>query len=114
MTPTVIISVALIAGSVLKISGLHPMLPHFYEMGLGAYIKVLGIAEIIIVTLFLIPNTMRLGLLLLTGYLGGAMAAEIPYHLVPAPAIPLALAWIAAYVRNPSLFTLNNKQTQNA
>jgi uncharacterized membrane protein YGL010W len=104
LIPATLLSVLLICGGILKITGLHPMTPHFAEMGLSPYVEILGVAEIFIVVLYLIPRTAKLGLLLLTGYLGGAMAAEIPFHLMAAPAIPLTLAWIAAYVRNSSLF----------
>ena len=102
--PAAVVSALLLIGAILKIFGVHPMMLHFFEMGLAAYVKMLGAAEIIIVVLYLLPPTSKIGLLLLTGYLGGAMAAEIPYNLLAAPAIPLMLAWAAAYLRDPSLF----------
>jgi len=89
----------------LKITGIHPMLDHFTEMGLGpGLIKLLGIAEIIFSLLFLFNPTSRIGLLLLTAYFGGAMAAEIPFHKVAAPLIPLVFVWVAAFIRQPSAF----------
>ena len=108
--PAIILSATFIVGAVLKIAGIHPMIHHFNEMGLSAYLPILGITEIVGVVLFLIPATQRSGLLLLTAYLGGAMAAEIPYHMVMAPGIPLALLWIAAFIRKPSQFIESSKQ----
>jgi len=89
----------------LKISGIHPMLDHFITMGLSVtVVKVFGVAEVIFSLMFVYHRTSKLGLLLLTGYFGGAIAAEIPFHQVMAPIMPLALVWIAAFVRERSNF----------
>ncbi|HET9824048.1 MAG TPA: DoxX family protein [Chitinophagaceae bacterium] len=110
--PLSLITTVLIISGILKISGIHPMVGHFVNMGLTpALIKVLGTAEIIFSVLFIYPATRKIGLLLLTAYLGGAMAAEIPNHHVTAPLIPLAFVWVAAFLRQPSDFlpaTSNN------
>jgi hypothetical protein len=103
--PALLIAGVLITGGILKIAGIHPMLDHFISMGLSVpLVKVIGAAEVIFSLLFVYPRTSKLGLLLLTGYFGGAMAAEIPFHQVMAPMIPLALVWIAAFVRERSNF----------
>jgi len=103
-TPAVILSAMITIGAVLKMAGIHPMQSHLVEMGLTPYLVYLGIIEIIGVSLFLLPRTEKIGLLLLTGYLGGAMAAEMPLHMIGAPAMLLALLWIAAFIRRPSQF----------
>ena len=103
--PLYFITAMIIVSGSLKITGMHPMLDHFTEMGLGpGLIKLLGIAEIIFSLLFLVHSTSRIGLLLLTAYFGGAMAAEIPFHQVAAPLIPLVFVWVAAFIRQPSAF----------
>jgi hypothetical protein len=104
--PTLIVSALLIFSGMAKLTGLHPMIPHFVEMGLGSYLKLLGSLEILFTLLFIIGRTQLIGLLLLTGYLGGAMAAELPYGMVAAPAIPLILVWVAAGIRQPSTFRI--------
>jgi hypothetical protein len=104
MVPTLIVSGSLFIGSAMKVAGVHPMTPHFSEMGLQPYLTALGCLEIICVALFLFRRTVKFGLLLLTGYLGGAMAAEIPYHMMAAPAVVLLLVWITAFIRMPELF----------
>jgi hypothetical protein len=109
MLPTFLIVALLIVSGGVKISGLHPMLLHFVELGIDDQLPLLGIAEIIFALLFLFPSTCRLGFLLLTAYFGGAMAIEIPYHMVAGPAVPLVLIWIAAFIRQRSLF-LDTKQ----
>ena len=103
-TPAVILSAMITIGAVLKMAGIHPMQSHLVEMGLTPYLVYLGIIEIIGASLFLLPRTEKIGLLLLTGYLGGAMAAEMPFHMIGAPAMLLALLWIAAFIRRPSQF----------
>ena len=112
MIPTFFVIVILMISGLLKITGYHPMLPHFTEMGLHPYVKLLGTLEIAFALLFGLSKTSKLGLLLLTAYFGGAMAAEIPYHMLVAPFMPLALTWIAAFVRQPSLFIERKKIAQ--
>jgi DoxX-like protein len=103
--PTLLIAGMLTISGILKIAGIHPMLDHFITMGLSVMmVKVFGAAEVIFCLLFIYPRTTKIGLLLLTGYLGGAIAAEIPFHQVMAPMMPLALVWVAAFVREPSNF----------
>ena len=104
MIPAFLVSVIIIISGVLKISGHHPLLPHFAEMGFAGYVPLFGGLEIVFALLFLFPKTVNLGLLLLTAYFGGAMAVEIPYGMMAAPALPLALVWMAAWVRYPTLF----------
>lgn len=104
MIPTFLIVALLIISGGLKISGLHPMLLHFVELGIDEQLPLLGSAEIVFALLFLFPATSKFGLLLLTGYLGGAMAIEIPYHMVAGPMVPLVIVWIAAFVRQRSFF----------
>jgi len=103
--PTLLITGILMISGILKIAGIHPMLDHFITMGLNVtLVKVFGAAEVIFSLLFIYPRTAKMGLLLLTGYFGGAIAAEIPFHQVMTPVMPLALIWIAAFVREPSSF----------
>lgn len=103
--PTLLIATILTISGILKIAQIHPMLDHFITMGLSVtQVKVFGAAEVIFSLLFVYPRTSKLGLLFLTGYFGGAIAAEIPFHQVMAPMMPLALVWIAAFVREPSNF----------
>jgi hypothetical protein len=103
--PLFFVTAILIISGVLKIGGIHPMLKHFTEMGFDpVFIKLLGMAEIVFSVLFLFTPTSKIGLLLLTAYFGGAMAAEIPFHQVLAPLIPLVFVWVVAFIRQPSTF----------
>ena len=103
--PLFFITALIIISGSLKITGLHPMLDHYTELGFGpGLIRLLGIAEIIFSLLFLLTPSSRIGLLLLTAYFGGAIAVEIPFHQVGAPLIPLVFVWVAAFIRQPSAF----------
>jgi len=64
-------------------------------------ILVLGIVEIACVILYIIPRTAILGAVLLTGYLGGAIATHVRVHdnFIPA-AIAGVLVWLAVYLRD--------------
>lgn len=67
---------------------------------------VLGIMEMSFAILFAIPKTMRIGFILLCCYFAGAMATELSHDgSMLNPAIPLALIWITAFVRDKALFT---------
>jgi len=110
--PVFFVTAFLVISGVLKITGIHPMLSHFNEMGFSPlFIVFLGICEILFGLLFVFNRTSLVGLLLLTGYFGGAMAAEIPFHQVAAPLMPLVLVWVAAFVRQPSIFSAAKNST---
>ena len=80
------------------------MLLHFVQLHIDDQLMALGIAEIVFALLFLFPATSKLGLLLLTGYFGGAIAMELPYHMMAGPIILLAFIWIAGFIRQPQVF----------
>ena len=104
LIPTFLVVALLIISSVLKLSGYHPMLLHFVQLGIDGLLPILGSAEILFALLFLFPSTSKIGLFLLTAYFGGAMSIELPYHMMAGPAISLMLIWIAGFIRQRSLF----------
>jgi hypothetical protein len=79
--------------------------------------KVLAIVEIASVVLFLIPHTSMIGAILLTAYLGGAVATHVQGPLPQPGAAPTGepywfpilfgvVIWIALLLREPRLRTL--------
>ncbi len=72
-----------------------------------ATIKAIGVLEIIVALLYLIPRTSFLGAILLAGYLGGAAVAHVrigePFFI---PIVLGVLAWVGLALRNPILFRL--------
>ena len=70
----------------------------------------LGIVLILCTVLYLIPATAVLGAILLTGYLGGAVATHVRFNEgafpIIFPVIIGALLWLGLYLRDPQLRTL--------
>ena len=67
----------------------------------------IGVVEICCVLLYLIPQTAILGAVLLTGYLGGAIATHVRVHdNFIGPAIFGILVWLAVYLRDPRVRAL--------
>jgi DoxX-like family len=63
----------------------------------------LGIVEISCVVVYLIPPTAILGAILLTGYLGGAIATHVRIHddfSIVAPAVIGVFVWLAVFLRD--------------
>jgi hypothetical protein len=92
------------------IAGPKDLVDHFIELGFADYMKYLGSFIILIVALFWIPKTHKIALLLLTGYFGGALAADLSHH---SPCyiiiVILSLFWIAAYLRDKSTFVVSSE-----
>lgn len=66
-----------------------------------------GIVEVIITILFLVPRTAFIGAILISAYLGGATAAHI--RIGDAFVFPILLgivSWVALGLRVPSIFSL--------
>ena len=70
----------------------------------------LGIALVSCTVLYLIPRTSVLGAILLTGYLGGAVATHVRFFEgafpIVFPVIIGSLVWAGLYLRDPRLRTL--------
>ena len=68
---------------------------------------VLGVIEITVTLLFLIPRTSFIGAILVTGYLGGAVWAHVRVgDLWCFPVIVGVVMWVALGLRKPAIFSL--------
>ena len=109
--PSVLIALVIAMGAVMKLMAAPQLVDIYSKIGLLRYIQILGITELVFVALFLWPRSMRIGFLLLTGYFGGAMAVEMANgNFFLFPGVILAIVWIAAYLRDASLFKMTQKQ----
>jgi hypothetical protein len=92
-----------------KLSGSPEMVQNWAKSGYpaGALVPI-GLVEIACAVLYAIPRTAVLGAVLVTGYLGGAVATHV--HAGEAIfVVPLAfgmLAWLGLYLRDPRLRAL--------
>ncbi len=69
----------------------------------------IGLVQVVCVILYLIPQTAVLGTVLLTGYLGGAIASYVRIGEPYPPLVPLTtclLAWAGIYLRDRRLRAL--------
>ena len=67
-------------------------------------IKPVGVVEILVAVLYLVPQTSFIGVILMTGYLGGATATHVrvgdPFFLPPLLGV---VAWVGYALRNPDI-----------
>ena len=107
-TGLVILIIVMSAAS--KIAFVPELVDIFSKIGLLSYIRILGITELLFLSIFLWSNTRKLGMLLLTGYFGGAMAVEMSHGtFFIAPATILTLIWITAYLYDEKIFLSERK-----
>jgi DoxX-like family len=67
----------------------------------------IGIIEIACAALYVVPQTAVLGAVLLTGYLGGAVATHVRVHdNFVFPVIVGVLVWLGVYLRDPRIRAL--------
>ena len=82
----------------------------FAKLGYGLDLAIpLGVVELVCTIIYLIPRTSFLGAILLTGYLGGAVATHVRIYdvgdIVP-PIIVGVLVWGGLYLRDGRLRSL--------
>lgn len=87
----------------------HSVVEAFAQMGIPLGLSVLfGIIELICIVLYAIPRTAILGGVLLTGYLGGALASQLrigsPVFECIFPFIVGLIAWAGLFFRDPHLW----------
>jgi hypothetical protein len=94
-----------VVGKFLKPEGMEANINHLgWRMD---QMTALGVVELACIALYLIPRTAVLGAILLTAYLGGAVAthARIGESYV-IPIIVAGVAWLGLYLREPRLWPL--------
>jgi uncharacterized membrane protein YphA (DoxX/SURF4 family) len=106
---TGLVGAFMLFGAVMKLLKPDAVIEEFARLGYpDSTITPLAITEIACAILFLIPRTAPLGAILLTGYLGGAIATHVragdgQFYM---PALIAVVAWIALYLRMPKLRAL--------
>lgn len=102
----------LLFDGVIHILTIQPVVESFAQLGYPVSLAVgLGILELVCIALYVIPQTSILGAILLTGYLGGAVSAQVR---IEAPLFTNALfpvyvglmVWGGLYLRDYGLRAL--------
>src|SRR6266404_3427761 len=95
--------IMILAGSA-KVFGLFPP-EAVAKLGLGLPIQVIGAGELASAILLLIPRTASLGLLLTSGFWGGAICLHMskaePFVM---QSVFLLITWVGGYLRVPGAF----------
>lgn len=107
---TAIASLLILLSGVMKLAGNEAVVKTLSNAGVGDYIIVLGLMEIVFTVLFLFPKTMKIGFILLSCYFAGALATELSYGMSFNAFTPIILIWIAAFLRDRSIFLGSPKE----
>ncbi len=94
-------SIALFASSFTKFAHVPAIVAQMTAVGFsGPRLMIVAVLEFASSALFLVPKTRLFGLLLVSAYLGGAIAAQLGHGLPPEPpAVLLALLWIGTWLK---------------
>ena len=88
-----------------KLTGAEQVTSGLTAAGLGPNIVGLGLLELIIAALFLVPLTRNIGFFLACSYFGGAMAVQLARNEpFTAPMVVLSLFWVAMALTKPGIF----------
>ena len=101
---TGLLTAGFVGSAGLKLARLPGVVETMQKWGLGDHVLLIGAGELTSALLFLIPRTHSLGVLLLSGYMGGAIVTHMehdePYVM---QSVILAVIWITGYLRYPEL-----------
>jgi hypothetical protein len=109
---TVLVVLFLLFDGVTHVLQIPPVMDAFKQLGYPASIALeIGIVELVCLILYIIPSTSVLGAILLTGYLGGAVATNLRidaplFSNVLFPVYIGLLIWGGLYLRNERLRAL--------
>ena len=101
---TVLAAGMAILSGVMKLSGGKEITESMAKFGVADHIIAFAIMEIGFAALFLYPKTMRIGFILLSCYFAGALATEVSHGMPLNALMPMVLIWIAAFLRDSSIF----------
>jgi hypothetical protein len=100
----------LIAALMLVSGGMNLLAPpvvveNMQKFGLGEYVYLIGAGEFITAILLVVPRTASLGILLTSGFFGGAIVTHMSHgEAFVAQSVLLALTWLGACLRLPATF----------
>jgi hypothetical protein len=107
--PSLIVCLQIGVSASMKLSGNPFMVQNFEKVGLQYFMNMIAWMELLFLFLFMWKQSLRIGFLLLTAYYGGAIAIEMIYGNLAIPAAILTVIWIAAYLREPMIFKMQQR-----
>ena len=104
--------IMILAGSA-KVFGLFPP-EEVAKLGLSLPIQVIGVGELASAVLLLVPRTSSLGLLLASGFWGGAICLHMSKgESFVMQSVFLLIVWVGGYLRVPGAFGSFTAQNQS-
>lgn len=102
----VIPALVLFTGGTMKLIEAEPetVVQFLNKAGFGAYMRLLGVASILIAVLILYPQTNKIGFLLASCYFAAALSLEISAAQLPVSALFLTILWIGMFFKNKEMF----------
>jgi hypothetical protein len=102
---TYFMSFLLVGSAIAKLAHVPKVATQMAGLGFdGGKLVFIAVLEVISALLFAYPRTRTFGLLMVSAYLGGAIAAHVGHDQSGfQPAIVLALIWLATCLRNPEM-----------
>lgn len=109
---TTLVALFLTFDTILKVLQLGPAVKATTELGYAPVtVLPIGIVELVCLVLYLVPQTSVIGAILLTGYLGGAVASHVRagnpmFTHTLFPVYVALMLWGGLYLREPLLANL--------
>ena len=96
---------ALVASAGAKFAQVPTVVGELRLMGFdGSRLTFIAVLELISALLFLTPRTRAAGLLLVSSFLGGAVATHLQHgQSIAPPSLVLSLVWLGSWLRHPGL-----------
>jgi TRAP-type uncharacterized transport system fused permease subunit len=92
----------LIASAGAKLAQVPQVVTEFNAFGFEGKVTLVAILEVLSALLFLVPSSRSIGLLLVSAFLGGAIATHVQHAQSPlVPCVVLSLLWLGAWLRHP-------------
>jgi hypothetical protein len=104
------LSVLLVGSAAVKLLQVPAVVSRMAVLGFdGGKLMLIAVLEILSALLFAYPRTRSLGLLMVSAYLGGAIATHVGHDQLPLqPSVVLALFWLAAWLRHSQTLSRAN------
>lgn len=101
----IVVGILLLGSGATKIAHVPQVVAQMNSNGFsGEKLALVGILEVVCALLFLIPATRSWGFLLVSSFLGGAIATHFQHgQPVFAPLIVLALLWLGTWLRHTAI-----------
>lgn len=109
-------SLMLVGSAAAKFAHVPKLVTEFAAMGFdNKRLMFVAILEIVSAAAFLIPATRSFGLLLVSSYMGGAIATHLQHgQTIAQPSFVLALVWLGAWLRHPEILRSWGKNANTA